>query len=266
MQPFRFAPITLRDLKTGEVLTTIPMRGGTYYTIAAVECLLIAAWSTAWVLSGRASRTPRPLLDAAVVHGVVALILAARFVSLDIPHIMRVPTGGLLLAELVAASCLAAMWATVADHRWMVRASAGLAALAATTAALVSVPYYPGVGHLFWGSVVAAVSLVVCLMCGGLLARCFGLRVTREPSAAWCDRGVRGSQVLLRDLFVFTAASAAFVAVARFFEAPYLDLRETLFLICEGAMLALVAAAGAWVALACAAGRSGPWFSRWPAS
>jgi hypothetical protein len=93
------------------------------------------------------------------------------------------------------------------------------------------------------------------LTCGGLLARRFGLRVTREPAAARCDRGVRGSQVLLRDLFVFTAASAAFVAVARFFEAPYLDLRATLFLICEGAMLALVAAAGAWVALARA---------RWP--
>jgi len=190
-----------------------------------------------------------------VVHGVVALILAARFVSLDIPHILRVPTGGLLLAELVAASCLAAMWAAVADHRWMVRASAGLAALAGAAAALVSVPYYPGVGHLFWGSVVAAVSLVVGLTCGGLVARRFGLRVTREPSAAPRDRGVRGSQVLLRDLFLFTTASAAFVAVARFFEAPHLDFRETLFLICEGAMLALVAAAGAWVALAPA---------RWP--
>jgi hypothetical protein len=185
-----------------------------------------------------------------VVHGVVALILAARFVSLDIPHILRVPTGGLLLAELVAASCLAAMWAAVADHRWMVRASAGLAALAGATAALVSVPYYPGVGHLFWDSVVAAVSLVVCVTCGGLVSRRFGLRVAREGPSARHHEGVRGSQILLRDLFIFTTAIAAFVAVNRSFWAFHLDSRRALFLICEGAMLALVSAAAAWVALA----------------
>ena len=74
---FRFAPITLRDLKTGEVLTTLPMRGGTYYAMVLVECVLFVAWSTAWILSGRECRAPHPLLDAAVVHGLVALFWSA---------------------------------------------------------------------------------------------------------------------------------------------------------------------------------------------
>ncbi|MCU0875549.1 MAG: hypothetical protein MUE50_24730, partial [Pirellulaceae bacterium] len=97
---------------------------------------------------------------------------------------------------------------------------------------------------------VAAVSLAACLTCGILIARRFGLRVAREGAAARHQEGVRGSQVLLRDLFIFTTANAAFIAVNRSFWAFHLEPRDALFLICEGAMLALVSAAGAWVALA----------------
>jgi len=232
------------------------MRGGTYYAVAIVDCLLLVAWSTAWVVSGGKSRTPRPLLDAVVVHGVVGLVLAARFVSFEGFHIVRPLMGLLLLAQLVAASCLAVMWAIAAEHRSMIRASATLAALTGATAAMVSfTPYAHWEVGADWDNIVAAVSLVVCLACGVLVARRFGLRVARVPSFGRRDCDVRGSQVTLRDLFVFTLAIAAFVAVARFSEPPYLRWRETLFLICEGAMFALVAAAGAWSALSRA---------RWP--
>ena len=256
VEAFRFAPITLRDLKTGEVLASLPMRGGTYYTVAIVECVLLIAWSIAWVVSGRQCRTPHPLLDVAMVHGVVAVIVLARFANTESFHLVRLPTGWLLLAQTVAASSLAAMWAVAADHRWMVRVSAALAALTGATAAMVSFAL-PAIreGGADWDDIVAAVSLVVCLACGVLMARRFGLRVGREPSIGRRKRSVHGFQVMLRDLFVFTSAIAAFVAVARFFEPPRLDSWETLFLICEGAMFALVAGAGTWSALARA---------RWP--
>ncbi len=247
---FRFAPITLRDLKTGEVLATLPMRGGTYYAMVLVECVLVVAWSTAWILSGPECRAPHPLLDATVVHGLVALLLGARFASLEREHLVRMPTCELLLAQLLAASCLAATWAAVADHRWLVRVSAALAALTGATAAIVSVPYWPRVGCLYWMGSVAAVSLVACLTCGILIVRRLGLRVAREGPSARHHEGVRGSQILLRDLFIFTTAIAAFVAVNRPFWAFHLAPRAALILICEGAMLALVSAAGAWVALA----------------
>jgi len=66
---------------------------------------------------------------------------------------------------------------------------------------------------------------------------------------------LRGFQVMLRDLFVFTSVIAAVVALARYFEPPRLRSGEMLFLIFEGIMLALVASAGVWSALARA---------RWP--
>jgi len=181
--------------------------------------------------------------------------VVARFANTESFHLVRLPTGWLLLAQTVAASCLAAMWAVAADHRWMVRVSAALAALTGATAAMVHVPGGVWHGRTEWDNVVAAVSLTVCLACGVLLARRFGLRVAREPSAARRQCDLRGFQVMLRDLFVFTSAIAAFVAVARFFEPPRPSSWETPFLICEGAMLALVTAAAAWSALARA---------RWP--
>jgi len=256
VETFRFTPVTVRDLKTGEILATLPVRGETYYAVAIVECLLLVAWSVAWVVSGRQCRKPRPLLDAALVHGVVALVLVARLVSTESPHIVRLPMGLLLLAQLVAASCLAVMWAAAADHRWMVRVSATLAAMTGCAAAMVSfTPYAHWGGRADWDNFVAAISLVVSLACGALVALRFGLRVSRELPVVQRGRDARRFQVTLRDLLVFTLAIAVFVAVARFFEPPYLGWQKTLFLICEGAMFAMLAAIGAWSALSRA---------RWP--
>jgi hypothetical protein len=268
---FRFAPITVRHLKTGEILATLPMRAGAYYAVALVECLLLIAWSVAWVRSGRRSRTPHPLLDAAFVHGVVTLVLAARLLTTASPHLVREMTGCLLCTELVAVSCLAAMWAAASDHRCMLRVSTALAAVTGATAAMVNPHFTLWRDHWDWDYVFASVALAICLACGVLGWRRLGVRVAPAPSVGRRDRGVRGSRVMLRDLFVFMAAIAACLAVVRFFKpSDYLRLwdgsmagnpmfvasfyrwrlTKVSYLACEGVMFAIAAAAGAWFALA----------------